>query len=251
MASASAASQSPAALARPEQALGRPAVANAPDPAAVAALKRMSEYLAAQQGFELTSDATLDVVTDSGQKLQIDGTVHYKVKKPGIRMELVSDLKTRTYYYDGRQFTIYAPKLGYYATMAAPPTNRAFLKSLYDKYGIELPLEDLFRWSDGDESDVRALTAGYSAGTATIDGVETDHWAFRQGDYDWEVWIQKGDQPLPRKITIVDRTDPAMPGYTARLTWTLNPTFAADDFTYTPDPKSVHIQLATLVEQPK
>ena len=151
-------------------------------------------------------------------------------------MELVSDLKTRTYYYDGKQFTIYAPKLGYYATMAAPPTNRAFLKTLYDKFGIELPLEDLFRWSDGDGFDVRALTAGYSAGTATLDGVATDHWAFRQGDYDWEVWIQQGDQPLPRKLTIVDRTDPAMPGYTARLSWTLNPTFAADDFTFTPGP---------------
>ena len=73
IASAAAASQSPAALARPEQALGRPTQANAPDPAAVAALRRMSQYLATLQGFELTSDATLDVVTDSGQKLQIDG----------------------------------------------------------------------------------------------------------------------------------------------------------------------------------
>ena len=35
---------------------------------------------------------------------------------------------------------------------------------------------------------------------ATIDGVATDHYAFREADVDWEVWIQKGDQPLPRKL---------------------------------------------------
>lgn len=249
-AAAAAAPLGAAALAKPEQPLGRP-MAVTPEPAAVAALRRMSTYLASLQGFELTSDATLDVVTDSGQKLQVDGQVHYKVKRPGIRMDLVSDLKTRSYYFDGHQFTIFAPKLNYYATLAAPATNRAFLRTLYDRFGIELPLEDLFRWSDGDESDVRALTAGFSAGTATIDGVATDHWAFRQGDYDWEVWIQQGDQPLPRKITIVDRTDPAFPAYTARLSWTVNPTFAADDFTYTPGQGATHIQLATLVEQPK
>lgn len=240
------------ALSQPDQAVGQAAAdADGPAPEAVAALKRMSEYLAGLNSFELTSEATLDVVTVDNQRLQLDGQAHYKVKKPGIWIELTSDIKNRTYFYDGKQFTIYAPKLGYYASMPAPPTNREFLKSLYDKYGIELPLEDLFRWSDGDESDIRALTSGFSVGTATIDGVKTDHWAFRQGDYDWEVWIEQGDRPLPRKLTIVDRTDPAMPGYTARLKWTLNPVFAASDFTFTPGQDATRIQLATLVEPQK
>jgi hypothetical protein len=62
---------------------------------------------------------------------------------------------------------------------------------------------------------------------------------------DWEVWIQKGAQPLPRKVVIVDRTDPSRPTFTARLSWQLNPTFTDADFTFVPDANAKRIQLAT------
>jgi len=220
-------------------------------PEAIAALKRMSDFLGSLQTFELTANSTLDLVTVNSQKLQMDGTVRYKVKKPGIFIDFQSDLKTRQFFYDGRNFTIYAPKLGFYATMPAPPTNKEFLKAVYDKTGVELPLEDLFRWNDGDDSDITALTSGFSVGAATIDGVATEHWAFRRADYDWEVWIEKGDRPVPRKLVIIDRTDPERPTYTARLSWTLNPPLAASDFTFTPTADSKKIHLATLEEASK
>jgi hypothetical protein len=220
-------------------------------PESIAALKRMSDFLGSLQTFELTANSTLDLVTVDGQTLQMDGVVRYKAKKPGIFIDLQTDLKTRQFFYDGTNFTIYAPKMGFYATMPAPPTNKEFLKAVYDKTGVKLPLEDLFRWNDGDDSDIKALTSGFSVGTATIDGAATEHWAFREADYDWEVWIEKGDKPVPRKLVIVDRTDPARPAYTARLNWTLNPALAASDFTFTPTAESKQIHLATLAEASK
>ena len=221
------------------------------DVEAIAALKRMSDYLSSMQSFELQSVGAIDVVTVNDQRVQLDGEVNYKVKRPGIRADLTSDLKTRQYYYDGKNFTIFAPKLKYYATVPAPPTNKEFLSTLYDKFGISLPLEDLFRWNDGDDSDLRELRSGFNVGTATIDGVATDHWAFRQGDFDWEVWIEHGDRPLPRKLSIVDRSDPTRPGYTARLNWTVNPNIPASEFTYTPTQDAMKIQLASLVRDQK
>lgn len=218
------------------------------EPEAVAALKRMSAYLNTLKTFELTSDSSLDMVTLDGQRLQMDAVVHYKVMQPGIWVGYESDQKNRQYFYDGKNFTIYAPKMNFYATAPAPATNREFLKALYDKFDISLPLEDLFRWNDGDDSDIAALTSAFAAGTATLDGVQTDHWAFRQGDFDWEVWIDKGDRPLPRKLVIIDRTDPAMPGYTARLNWKLNPTLKPSDFTFVPGKEAMRIQLAAATQ---
>lgn len=223
----------------------QPAVAETIEPDAVAALKRMSTFLGTLTSFELTANSTLDLVTVSDQKLQMDAVVKYKVMRPGIWVDFESDLKTRQFFYDGKTFTIYSPKLNYYASMPAPATNREFLKALYERFGLSLPLEDLFRWSDGDESDIKALTSAFGAGTSTIDGVSTDHWAFRQGDFDWEVWIEKGDRPIPRKLVIVDRTEPALPAYSARLNWTLNPPLAAKDFTFAPTGDAKLIQIAT------
>lgn len=234
------------------QASSAPAEAVAPDvdPRAVEALKKMSTFLASLDTFRLVSESSLDVITVQDQKVQLDSVATYLVRKPGIRIDWVSDQRNRQFYYDGKQFTLVAPTLGYYATVEAPPTNREFLAALYEKTGVELPLADLFRWADDDhQADIDALTSAFSVGTATLDGTVTDHWAFRSDDYDWEIWMEQGDRPLPRKLVIIDRTDPTLPSFTARLTWQMNPTLDPAAFTYVPTGKEVAIQFAAATEE--
>jgi len=202
----------------------------------------MSSYLQTIPAFRLTSEASLDVITVEDQKVQLDMVSTYQVKRPGLRIDWVSDQKNRQFYYDGKKFTLFAPQLGYYATVDAPPTNREFLDALYAKTGVELPLQDLFRWADADnQDDIDALTSAFSVGTATIDGAKTDHWAFRSDDYDWEIWIEQGDRPLPRKFVLIDRSDPMLPAFTARLAWQLNPTLDPAAFTYVPTADAIAI----------
>jgi hypothetical protein len=212
---------------------------------AVEALRDMSNYLKSLNTMQITGVGSLDVVTNDGQRIQLDGRTNYKVRKPGFVIDYESDIKSRRFIYDGKNFTVYSPKLGYYATVPAPPTNKEVLDTIYNKFGISLPLEDLFRWGAGDEDRAKALKSAYKVGTATIDGTETDHYAFREEDVDWEVWIQQGDQPLPRKLVIVDRNDPARPTFSTRLTWVVNPTFTDADFAFVPDANAKKIQLAT------
>jgi len=216
------------------------------DPAAISALRAMSAYLTSAKTLQIDSQGSLDVVTNDGQRIQLDGTTVYKIRRPGFVIDYDSDMKTRRFIYDGKNFTIYSPKLGYYATVAAPPTNSEALNLIYQKFGIALPLEDLFRWEDGTSADrLQAIKSASRIGTATIDGVETDHYAYREADVDWEVWIQQGDQPLPRKLVIVDRSDPSRPTFIARLKWTVNPTFSDSDFAFVPNGEAKRIELAT------
>jgi hypothetical protein len=213
---------------------------------AIQAIKDMSNYLMSLNTIGITSHGSLDVVTNDGQRIQLDGTTNYKVRKPGFVIDYVSDQKSRRFIYDGKNFTVYSPLLGFYATVPAPGTNREVLDTIYNRFGIALPLEDLFRWGDGSNADrIQALKSAYEVGSATIDGIPTDHFAFREADVDWEVWIQKGEQPLPRKFVIVDRTDPTHPTFTARLSWQVNPAFTDSDFAFVPDANAKRIQLAT------
>ena len=98
------------------------------DPASVAALKRMSAYLSTLNTMEVTSEGSLDVVTEDGQRVQLDGVTNYKIRRPGFVIDFNSDLKSRRFVYDGKNFTVVAPKLGYYATVPAPGTNREVLE---------------------------------------------------------------------------------------------------------------------------
>lgn len=221
-----------------------PAPQSTVDPSAVAAIQAMSTYLAGLKTFKLNTVGTMDVVTADGQRIQVDGTTQYEAKKPGIRIHYDSDIKKRDFYYDGKNFTTYSPALGFYSTVPAPPTNKEFLDAVYDHYGIRLPLEDLFRWNDSRGERISGLRSAGNLGTVTLDGVKTTHYAFREPDVDWEVWIDQGDKPLPRKLSIVDRTDPARPAFTTRLSWTVNPSLPDSDFTFKPGPDAKKIPMA-------
>lgn len=211
---------------------------------ALKALARMGAYLDTLKTFGVKAQTTLDVVTVDGQRLQLDAVTTYTVRRPnGFVIDVKSDIKNRTFFYDGKQFTVYAPELRYYASVDAPATNVATLDAIFDKYGIALPLEDLFRWGGAEPARANKLISGFVVGPATIDGVATEQFAFREKDMDWQIWIQKGDRPLPRKIVIIDRTDPTFPTYTARLSWTENPALTQKDFTFTPASNAKSIRL--------
>jgi hypothetical protein len=217
------------------------------DPAAVAALKRMSAYLRTLNTMEITSEGSFDAVTNDDQRVQMDGVTTYKIRRPGLVIDFVSDAKSRRFIYDGKTFTVFAPTLNFYSTVPAPPTNPEVVNLIYERYGIAIPLADLFRWASPDGVREKDLTSGYQLGTATLEGVKTDHYVFRQKDIDWEVWIQQGDQPLPRKLVIVDRTDSTRPTFIARLKWKLNPPLTDADFAFTPGKDDKPIELTTFV----
>ena len=200
------------------------------------ALEAMSAYLGKLTSFQVTSQTSLDVVTVQGQRVQLDGVANYKVRRPDrFIVDVSTALKKRRYVYDGKSFTLFAPELGYYASVPAPPTNAQTLDALWEKFGIVLPLEDLFRWTDPNSRRARdTVTSAFDVGPAIVDGVSAEQYAFREGDHDWQVWIRTGAEPLPVKLMIVSRKDPAYPAYIARLAWKMNPVLTDAEFAFRP-----------------
>jgi len=231
---------------QPGSAASAPKRANTVEPAARAALSRMGAYLRTLQAFEVTANTTLDEVTDEGQKLQFGGTNTYRFKRPdGFMIQTSTDRQVREIYYDGKALTIFAPRMGFYVSVPAPPTIRQTLDAAKDKYGVELPLEDLFRWGTADDRHPD-LKSGYEVGYAKIDGVDTDQYAFSEDGFDWQIWIQRGDQALPRKVVITTTFEAAQPQYVAVLNWKVNPTFEAATFVFKPPPDAKPITIASV-----
>jgi hypothetical protein len=204
------------------------------DKAALEALSRMSAYLRTLQSFQVSSDTVREVVDDSDQKLQLLGSTIYKVRRPdGFNIEIAEDRKVRQVIYDGKSLTLFSPRMGYYATVAAPPTIREVLKLAGEKYGVTVPLEDLFVW--GTDEDWRGdLTYGLVVGYARVHGQDADQYAFRQKGVDWQIWIARGDKPLPLRVVVTGTDDPAKPQFESDLTWDTAPQFAAATFAFTP-----------------
>jgi hypothetical protein len=159
------------------------------------------------------------------------------VRRPDrLRADIRGDRRDEHLYYDGKTFTVYGERVGYFASFAAPPTL-ADLKTEAEKRGIDLPLADLFYW--GTEQDgTKEITAATKVGVSTVEGTACDHYAFRQKDVDWEIWIQQGPQPLPRKLVITTTGDKSRPQHSAVMTWDLSPQLGDELFTFVPPPEA-------------
>lgn len=118
-------------------------------------------------------------------------------------------------------------------TVAAPPTIGETIDVLDTKYGVELPLLDIFYWGQDPEAIAR-IKAAMRVGTSTIDDRKADHYAFREDDIDWQIWIAQGEAPLPLRYVITTKTEPGEPQYTANLNWNTAVETKDADFSFTP-----------------
>jgi len=214
------------------------------DPDAIARLNTMGAYLRSLKAFQVESVIAMDDVLDNGQEVKYDSRVDLLARMPDrLRVEVTSADRHRLYFYDGKSFTIWAALVNFYATVPAPPTIGKLAKVLYDKYDIELPLEDLFYWGTPD-SKVDEIKSGTDVGPSEIEGVTCEHYAFHQEGLDWQVWIQQGDYPLPRKLVLTTLTDDARPQYSSILTWNLAPSFNEAAFNFDPPKDAQKIIIA-------
>jgi hypothetical protein len=204
------------------------------DPDAIAALEAMGKYLRTLKTIDVHAVVTRDEVQTDGQKVQSTSNVDVLARRPDrLRAEVADDRQPRLFYYDGKKFTLWAPRLRFYTTVDAPGTIGELADKLEDRYDVELPLVDLFRWGTK-EADTKNITSAEDLGPSTVDGVTCEQYLFRQEGLDWQLWIQQGDYPLPKKMVITTTTDDARPQHMSVWTWNLAPSFNDETFAFTP-----------------
>jgi len=202
-------------------------------PEAQAVLDRMTVSLKSLQRYSVTANITRDEVLSFGYKLQNTETARMWVDSPKrLRLEVEGDIKNRTYVYDGTQLTMFVPDLNVYAETAAPGTLGELVGMLLDA-GVEMPLID-FLYHGNAGSLTEDVRVGLVVGESEVDGVATDHLAFRQPNVDWQMWVEKGKQALPRKMLITTRYHVGDPQYQATLRWDLKPNIDAKSFVFVP-----------------
>ena len=80
-----------------------------------------------------------------------------------------------------------------------------------------------------------------------MEGAVCDHLAFGAPGTDFQVWVQQGDQPLPRKLVITSRDVLNAPQFTVHIrNWNLNPEVSAELFQVQPSEEAMSIEFVVL-----
>jgi hypothetical protein len=204
-------------------------------PEAKQILKVSTDFLAGQQQFSAETRNTLEIVLKSGQKIEFNSTGRQSVRRPNkLRSERSGDLVEQLFVYDGKSLTLYQPNEKVYAQVAAPGTLEEMLDFARTRLDVVAPAGDLI-YKNAYDILMDGVTEGIVVGKAVIEGALCDHLAFRAPQVDWQIWIQEGPQPLPRKLLITTLDLANAPQFSVTVTqWNLKPAFDAGTFSFTP-----------------
>ena len=212
--------------------------------------QQMGAFLAKTKEFSFTAYKMTDFVIESGQKIQLSEVTQIDLSRPNkIHGQSKGDLNNERLWYNGKTVSVYDSEQNTYGQVKVPDTIDAMMDFIVEKYGVSLPLADL-AISDPYKSAMENVRIGQYVGLHYVKKVKCHHLAFRQAGLDWQIWIQDGPRPLPRKLVITYKELPGHPQFIALLDdWNLSPKFTKELFEFKPPDGAKKIEIQSIVEK--
>jgi hypothetical protein len=210
-------------------------------------IDQVCDFIQSQKAFSVDMAITYDEPLEIGSKVQYSANQKLLVAKPNrLRSDYVGDERVTSFYYDGKNFTLQAPNLGFYNTKPAPDTLDGVLDQVDSKYGITLPMSNLF--ASNPCGYLKAETqSSFFVGNNLV-GTEETYQVLLQGeDRDFQMWISQEDQPVLKKAIITYKDLPGDPQYTVVFSnWNFQPELPSNAFTFTPAQDDVMVDFIPL-----
>jgi hypothetical protein len=209
-----------------------------------AALAQMGKSLLADQ-FSFQA-RTLRVYADkSGELLHIAHVMKATVRRPDkLRIDITGDDGSHQVIYDGKTVVVSNPDTKRYSLISAPNTIQEMLQQVMGRFDVDFPLADLLM-DDPAKAFLFGVTSGREVNTVTIDGTPCRHLVFEQPPgIELELWVEKNDRALPRRLVVTYRDLPGQPNFVAELSdWNFSVHPADGEFTFQPPEGAVQVEL--------
>jgi hypothetical protein len=228
--------------------IATPEGARADDPAKV--LKTMADYLAGQKSLSAKFDSDIEVVTPELQKIQFASSGELKMNRPDkLRIRRTGGYADVELVYDGKSVSLYGNNAKSYVQADMGGTVDQMIDTLQARSGAGLPGADLLLSNSYDQLMANVLE-GKHIGQGVVDGVECEHLAFRGPETDWQIWIEPGAKPVPRKYVITSKTLAGAPQYTLKIKDWKTDANADSDFAFKApaDATKVALDSAAMIE---
>ncbi len=187
------------------------------DQKAEALLQNMSYFMGSKYEYTFKAEIMYDVVIKSGQKVQYNADETVYIKKPDkFSIQYVSDLGGYKLWYDGGKATLLEVPINDFSLATLPASIDQALNKLYEQYGFAPALSE-FLFINIFKTMTKNVLSGEDFGPSKVFGVKCRHLYFVEKDIDWQIWIEDGKRPIPRKLVITYKNLPESPQFIAIL----------------------------------
>ena len=214
-------------------------------------LKKMSDYMGKQKHVIMNVSEVFDEVAVAGQKIQLSTERTIYLERPDkLEVKVSGSGVKRRIVYNGSTFTILDQIRNIYASAPMQGTLDTVLQNMGEEYGMAQPVDDLL-YSDIDTRLAGKIETGQYVGTERVADKKCAHLAFTQFGINWEIWIEQGDEPAPRRVVITYVNTPSRPQYTLLITkWETPAVLWGADFKAKIPDDATSASMLTLTGQP-
>jgi hypothetical protein len=212
-------------------------------------LKAMSDYVGSQQTIELAFDSDIEIITPQLEKIQFTNSGEALLKRPDkLKAHRKGGYADVTMVFDGKTASVYGKHINGYAQLDAPGSVDDLIHALREGHGVALPGADLLLTNSFDLLAADVQEAKH-IGLGVINGIECEHLAFRNQDTDWQLWVEAGNHPIPRKLVITSKTINSAPQYTLLVKrWKTGLSMEKKAFIFTPPAEAEKLDPYDLIE---
>jgi|SRR5688572_12322660 hypothetical protein len=218
------------------------------DPRADELLRAMAKLLAGSKAFAFEAEERFDEIPSGQPRALLSNLRRVAVQRPNrFAADAEGDTLSRSVWFDGENVSVYDRTQNTYARIPASGSIDNALDTLAEKYAATVPLADLL-YSDPYAVLNQEVTYSKYLGLHRAAGVLCHHLVFAQPTIEWQIWIESGDQPLPRQLVITYVREPGEPQYTAVLTkWRMTQAIPDNLFRFEAPEGAQRVDAASLV----
>jgi hypothetical protein len=211
-------------------------------------VRQMSDLLAGATSIALEAAEIFDEVPEHSPRYQLTGLRRVGLRRPDRLVgDAAGDALNRSFWYDGTTLSAVDWEQNTWVSGTVPPTVDGALDWAFDTTGTVVPLAD-FIYADPYSRLMGSVQRGVYLGIHEAAGFPCHHLAFEQATIDWQLWIDAGEQPLPRKLVIAYKIEDEVPQYTAIIPkWNLEAELDDDLFLFEPPEGARRVEIPAFV----
>jgi len=187
------------------------------EPRAEQLVRQMSDRLAKVSALALEAEETYDEAPADTPRQQLTCVRRVAMRRPDRLVgDASGDARNGSFWYDGQTFTAIDHEQNVWASGTVPPTVDGALDWVFGQTGTTVPLGD-FLYANVYDRLMSDVQRGVYLGVHEAAGVPCHHLSFEQATIDWQLWIDAGADPLPRKLVITYKTEDEVPQYSVTI----------------------------------
>lgn len=205
------------------------------DAKALEVLRQMDAHTDSIDKFVIKAESYLDA--SIGEGLIISNAYETKIsvdRTRSLHSVTKSGSKTNEIYLEKGALTIYSGEGKFFSRVQVPEPLDVGLMFALEELDVETPLLDLLIVNSLDKLMTPGIEVVYVTGDSTIRGVDCHHILLSGPLVDLQIWVEKGENPLPRRTLMTYRYGEGLPRHEVFLNWTAVDGFNQSEFKFVP-----------------